>query len=65
LRQQLEDQNVFASKLALDKEGEITELNKFINEAMQVHNNKMYEREKQHEERINEYELNKANLINS
>jgi hypothetical protein len=32
---------------------------------MQTHNNKMYEREKQHEERINEYELNKANLINS
>jgi len=65
LRQQLEDQNTFASKLALDKESEITELNKFINEAMQTHNNKMNEREKEHDERINEYELNKANLVNS
>merc|ERR1711964_383044 len=65
LRQQLDEQTSFTSKLALEKENEITELNKFINDSVQANNNKMLQREQEHMERINEYELNKANLINS
>jgi hypothetical protein len=65
LRQQLDEQTSFTSKLALEKENEITELNKFINDSVQANNNKMLQREQAHMERINEYEINKANLINS
>jgi len=63
LRSQLNDEKILMSQITATKETEMSDLNKFLNDTIQAHNNTILNQESKHRELINHYEINKLNMI--
>lgn len=59
----LDEQKMLVSNITAAKERENADLNKYLNDTIQTHNNEMVKRENDHKNIVNSYEQNKTHMI--